>query len=125
MQGMVFHPGWHAVVPCGGDVHRVYQVLEGDRPDLNVKFSSSHVGSIGSLKAIMALPNELQKPLLVEAHMRLVNAHHFGPKRGDLCHDAVLTSLGEPYFQAALASSLGSMIVHQLALCLPRWSNST
>ena len=95
VQGMLVHPGWNEVVPCQGDVYAIYQVLEGHSSDLTINYSSSKTGSIRSLKDIMATPSILHKPMLIEAHARLVNVAHFKRDHGDLYFQAALARMGK------------------------------
>ena len=124
LQGLLIHPGWNEVVPCCGDVHQMYQVVEGGGSDLGID-----VTVIGqryqSLREIMALPKHIHKPMLVDSHARLVNSYHFKRKDGDFCHKAVLSSVGRRWkilvlvlfsFSVVVEKTLDARLSKQLGL---------
>ena len=70
--------------------------MAGANLDMPISLPRGHGPVTSSLRELMAVPVSCHGPMLLEAHMRLVNANHFQLSAGDACHDAVMSNIGEP-----------------------------
>ncbi|KAK9826012.1 hypothetical protein WJX74_005420 [Apatococcus lobatus] len=93
VQGMLVHPGWHAVTPCD-HISKVYVALEAGHGDLPLDLSGVVHKHCTSLRHMTSLPQEEHSKLFARVNFQIVQAMAGVKSRGDAAHQAMLSYTG-------------------------------
>ncbi|KAK9826080.1 hypothetical protein WJX74_010878 [Apatococcus lobatus] len=100
VQGMLVHPGWHAVVPSDYAITQVLLALEAGQLDLPL--SGLGLGGCQSLRDLTCFPDALSKKMLLEMTSRVVNGMSFRQFAGDTADQATLKYTGAVCMMASV-----------------------
>ncbi len=95
LQGMLAHPGWHAVVPCSQPISLVYLAVEHGELDHHIDLSCLRLSHCKTLQDLAAIPNHLSREIFAQVNGRIFAAHSLTQATGDPMHHAMLETMGE------------------------------